>query len=100
MKKYTPRLKEKYINEVIPKLKEDLGYANVMQVPKLNKICINQGVGDAVADKKLVDSSVQEMSHQMVLMDPNSYEESLLYPYVNPFSQECMANFLHNGYQT
>ena len=38
MKKYTPRLKEKYINDIVPKLKSDLGYTNVMQVPKLNKI--------------------------------------------------------------
>ena len=54
MKKYIPRLKTKYIDKVIPKLKDDLGYTNVMQVPKLSKICINQGVGQAVNDKKLI----------------------------------------------
>ena len=62
MKTYTPRLKEKYINEVIPKLKKDLDYNNVMQVPKLNKICINQGVGQAVNDKKLIELATEEMT--------------------------------------
>ena len=40
MKKYIPRLKEKYNNDIVPRLKKDLGYASVMEVPKLNKICI------------------------------------------------------------
>lgn len=59
---YTPRLKEQYLKEVIPALKEKFAYGNVMQVPKLTKICLNQGVGAAVADKKLVDQAVEEMS--------------------------------------
>ena len=62
MKKYIPRLKEKYVNEVIPKLKDQLGYANVMQVPTLEKICINQGVGHAVNDKKLIEIANEEMT--------------------------------------
>ena len=62
MKKYIPRLKEKYFNEVVPRLKEDLGYANIMEVPKLNKICINQGVGQAVNDKKLIELASEEMT--------------------------------------
>ena len=62
MKKYTPRLKEKYNKDIIPKLKKDLDYANVMQVPKLNKICINQGVGQAVNDKKLIEIASEEMT--------------------------------------
>jgi large subunit ribosomal protein L5 len=62
MKNYTPRLKEKYVKEIIPKLKSDLGYSNVMQVPKLDKICINQGVGQAVNDKKLIELAVDEMT--------------------------------------
>jgi len=62
MKKYIPRLKEKYINEVVPKLKEKLGYSNIMQVPKLDKICINQGVGQAVNDKKLIEVANEEMT--------------------------------------
>jgi len=62
MKKYIPRLKEKYINEVVPKLKEKLGYSNIMQVPTLGKICINQGVGQAVNDKKLIEIANEEMT--------------------------------------
>jgi len=57
-----PRLK-KYYNETLSKqLKEDLQYKNVMQVPRLQKIVLNQGVGAAVSDKKLVDVAVKEMS--------------------------------------
>ena len=62
MKKYIPRLKEKYVNEVIPKLKDQLGYTNIMQVPTLEKICINQGVGQAVNDKKLIEIANEEMT--------------------------------------
>ncbi len=62
MKKYIPRLKEKYTKEIVPKLKNDLGYDNVMQVPKLSKICINQGVGQAVNDKKLIEIANEEMT--------------------------------------
>jgi len=59
---YTPRLKEQYLKQIIPALKEKFAYPNIMQVPKLTKICLNQGVGAAVADKKLVDQAVEEMS--------------------------------------
>jgi len=59
---YTPRLKETYSKSVVPALKEKFGYKNVMQIPKLTKICLNQGVGAAVADKKLVDQAVEEMT--------------------------------------
>jgi len=59
---YRPRLKDKYKAEVAPALKERFSYKSVMQVPKLQKICINQGVGDAVADKKLMDFALNEMS--------------------------------------
>jgi large subunit ribosomal protein L5 len=58
----TIRLKEKYKSEIIDSLKSQFNYKSVMQVPKLSKICINQGLGDAVSDKKLIDSSIQEMS--------------------------------------
>lgn len=58
----TPRLKEKYTNEVVPALKEQFGYKNVMQVPKLTKIVLNQGMGAAVADKRLIDAAVNEMT--------------------------------------
>lgn len=59
---YVPRLKKKYHEEVASKLKEQFQYSSVMQVPKLLKICINQGVGDATQDKKLVDTAVQELT--------------------------------------
>jgi large subunit ribosomal protein L5 len=59
---YSPSLKNKYKESVVPTLKEKFGWTNVMQVPKLQKICLNQGVGQGVSDKKLVDTAVQEMS--------------------------------------
>lgn len=59
---YTPRLKQKYREEVAPALKEQFGYKTVMEIPKIEKVCINQGVGDATQDKKLVDNALQEMS--------------------------------------
>jgi large subunit ribosomal protein L5 len=59
---YTPRLKEKYAQEVIPALTEKFGYKTVMRVPKLQKIVLSQGIGDAVADKKLVDNAVADLS--------------------------------------
>ena len=62
MKNYTPRLKEKYTNEIVSKLKDQLGYDNVMQVPKLSKICLNQGIGQAVNDKKLIEIAGDEMT--------------------------------------
>ncbi len=59
---YTPRLKDKYTAQVVPAMKEKFAYKNVMQVPKLEKICINQGVGAAVSDKKLVDQALEELT--------------------------------------
>ncbi|NNL15367.1 MAG: 50S ribosomal protein L5 [Flavobacteriaceae bacterium] len=59
---YIPRLKQEYREKVIPSLKDEFGYSNVMQVPKLQKIVISKGVGDAVADKKLIDHAVEELS--------------------------------------
>jgi large subunit ribosomal protein L5 len=59
---YTPRLKDKYKAEVIPALQAKFSYKSTMQVPKLEKICINQGVGAAVSDKKLIDNAVDEMT--------------------------------------
>jgi large subunit ribosomal protein L5 len=57
----SPRLKEKYKKEIVPELKEKFAYKSIMQVPKLTKIAINKGIGDAVADKKLVDIGVEEL---------------------------------------
>lgn len=59
---YQPRLKQKYRSEVIPALQKKFSYTSSMQVPKLEKICINQGIGDAVSDKKLIESAVKEMT--------------------------------------
>ncbi|MBY5959312.1 50S ribosomal protein L5 [Membranicola marinus] len=59
---YTPRLKTQYQKEVIPHMMEKFNYSSVMEVPKLTKICINQGIGEATQDKKLVDSALEELS--------------------------------------
>lgn len=59
---YTPRLREKYNAEIIPALTEKFGYKTVMRVPKLTKIVLSQGVGEAVADKKVVESAVADLS--------------------------------------
>lgn len=56
------RLKKKYVEEIVPALKDKFGYKSVMQVPALSKIVINRGVGAATGDKKLVDQSVEELS--------------------------------------
>lgn len=59
---YIPRLQKKYKEEVVKTLKDKFAYKSVMQVPKLQKICLNQGVKGAVSDKKLVDEAVKEMT--------------------------------------
>ncbi|MEZ4803873.1 MAG: 50S ribosomal protein L5 [Gelidibacter sp.] len=59
---YTPRLKQEYKDKVVSALTEEFGYKNVMQVPKLKKIVVSKGVGAAVADKKLVDHAVEELT--------------------------------------
>ena len=56
------RLKEKYNKEVIPALQEKFQFKSIMQVPRITKICINRGIGAAVADKKLVDNGVEELT--------------------------------------
>ena len=59
---YVPRLKDKYKQEVVPALSKKFNYKSPTQVPRLLKICVNQGVGDAVSDKKLIDSALNEMT--------------------------------------
>jgi large subunit ribosomal protein L5 len=59
---YMPRLKKEYKERVIDALTEEFGYKNVMQVPKLEKIVISRGVGAAIADKKLIDYAVDELT--------------------------------------
>ncbi len=57
-----PRIKDKYLTDIVPALKDKFQYKSVMQVPKITKIVINKGVGAAVADKKLVDTGVEEIT--------------------------------------
>jgi large subunit ribosomal protein L5 len=59
----TPRLKEKYVKEIVPALKEKFQYKSVMQVPKIEKISINKGMGVAVTDKKLIDVALEEITN-------------------------------------
>ncbi len=59
---YSPRLKDKYRNEISKNLMQRFNYKSTMQVPKLVKICLNQGVGDAVTDKKMIEAAINEMT--------------------------------------
>ena len=59
---YTPRLQAKYHKDVIPALMKKFNYTTVMQAPKLTKICLNRGVNGAVADKKLIDIAIDELT--------------------------------------
>lgn len=59
---YIPRLKTKYREEVAPKLMEEFQYKSVMEVPRVVKVSVNQGLGDATGDKKLVDNAINEIS--------------------------------------
>ena len=59
---YRPRLADKYKKEVIPALMKKFSYKTVMQAPRLEKVCINRGVNGAVADKKLVDIAIDELT--------------------------------------
>jgi large subunit ribosomal protein L5 len=59
---YAPRLKELYLNELRPRLKEELGLSSVMQVPRISKITLNMGVGDAKTEAKALDSAMDELT--------------------------------------
>ncbi|MDA1336887.1 MAG: 50S ribosomal protein L5 [Bacteroidetes bacterium] len=59
---YIPRLQTQYAEEIVPNLKERFEYKSVMQVPRITKICLNQGLGKAIADKKIVEYATDEMS--------------------------------------
>ena len=59
---YVPRLKEEYKSKVVKALTEEFGYNNVMQVPKLQKIVVSKGVGAAIADKKLIEYAIDELT--------------------------------------
>ena len=62
MDKKVPTLKKKYTEEIVPNLKKEFNYSSVMQVPRLEKIVLNQGIGQGVADKKIVNSAQEEMT--------------------------------------
>lgn len=59
---YLPRLQKKYHEEVVPKLMEEFEYKSSMEVPRITKICLNQGLGDVTEDKKIVDDALEELS--------------------------------------
>ena len=61
-KKYIAGLQKKYTDEIVPALMEQFGYSSVMQTPRLQKIVLNSGVGQAIADKKLIDVAQEEMT--------------------------------------
>lgn len=61
--KYTPRLADKYKKDVVPALMKKFSYSSVMEIPRLEKICLNRGVNGAVNDKKLIDIAVDELSN-------------------------------------
>ena len=60
--KYVPRLKKKYQEDITPALMKQFEFSNLMQVPRLVKICLNQGMGSAITDKKLLETGVNEMT--------------------------------------
>ena len=61
-KQYTPTLQKKYTDEIVASLMEQFGYSSLMQAPRLQKIVINSGVGQAIADKKLIEVAQEEIS--------------------------------------
>ncbi len=58
---YVPRLKQRYRDEAVPRLQAELGYANVMQVPTVEKIVVNMGVGDAIKDGRMLEAAVGDL---------------------------------------
>jgi len=57
-----PRLKQRYREEIVPELREEFGYANIMQVPGVTKIVVNMGVGDAARDSKLIEGAIRDLT--------------------------------------
>ncbi len=62
MSEYEARLKKKYKDEVVPQLMKDFGFSNVMQVPKLDRIVVNMGLGEAVQNAKVIESATEELT--------------------------------------
>lgn len=63
MDKFVPTLKKKYQEEIVSALMQEFGYKTVMQVPRLEKIVINEGLGQAISDKKLIDIAIEELTN-------------------------------------
>ncbi len=61
-KTYIPRLKKKYYDEVVPAMMKEFAYKNIMQVPKIEKIVVNQGIGEATQDRKLIETALNELT--------------------------------------
>lgn len=59
---YTPRLRKQYKEEIVPALQKQFGFTSVMRVPKIEKIIISQGIGEAVADKKIIDGAMEDIA--------------------------------------
>ena len=57
-----PRLKQRYLDEIAPALREEFGYANVMQIPGVTKVVVNMGVGEAARDAKLIEGAVKDLT--------------------------------------
>jgi large subunit ribosomal protein L5 len=62
MAKYQSRLRERYNREVVPRLKEEFGFANPMQVPRLQKVVVNMGLGEALTNNKLIQAGVEQVA--------------------------------------
>jgi large subunit ribosomal protein L5 len=62
MEKYVPNLKKEYFERIVPALMQKFGYKSIMQVPRLEKIVLSRGIGEAINDKKLIDTSIQEFT--------------------------------------
>jgi large subunit ribosomal protein L5 len=60
--RYVPRLKVRYREEVLPRLRQELGYGNPMEVPRLQKVVINMGVGDALKDARMLEAATQDLA--------------------------------------
>jgi large subunit ribosomal protein L5 len=60
--RYVPRLKVRYREEILPRLRQELGYANAMEVPRLQKVVINMGVGDALKDARMLEAATQDLA--------------------------------------
>ena len=62
MAKYSSRLRERYNREVVPRLREEFGFANPMQVPRLQKVVVNMGLGEALTNNKLIQAGVEQVT--------------------------------------